>query len=484
MRHTARTTVLLLVALLFTGCAQPEKTYYAIEMAGSPVGFIEIAQRPGETADDPKGKTTTHILMRLTLLGQPLDLTIHEERRFDPETGRVTYIEGEIRTAQGTIGATAEIDGNEVQYTPLGGAEASIIRLDPGVFLDEGEILVHLVEHFDSGDGEPITIKSFDPSMGRILERSYKLVEEQAVLSEGAEYECLLLEMENVTTGTSERQWIDPESEMLIRSESSDGTAMYLADSSIPQRIQRASIDSLILATVDAQIEDVQNISYMKVRAKIRSRGEVVTVEGLNVPGQSFEGIVEHNLIDGVFEIEHARYDGQNAPAFPPDFGQDPELQPYLGRGFLIDADDPVLIEKAHELTEGAENSWDATRRLASWVGEEIEGAIVLGSSRQVYDSRKGECAGHTRLFTAFARAVGIPARMVSGGTYTGIEGGSFGQHAWSEVWMGSEVGWVPLDTTFRESDYVDSGHIRLGGMTGFQPEEIEVLDYRVGLSH
>jgi hypothetical protein len=43
------------------------------------------------------------------------------------------------------------------------------------------------------------------------------------------------------------------------------------------------------------------------------------------------------------------------------------------------------------------------------------------------------------------------------------------------------EAGWIPLDTTFRESDYVDSGHIRLGEMTGFQPEEIEVLDYRVG---
>jgi hypothetical protein len=256
---------------------------------------------------------------------------------------------------------------------------------------------------------------------------------------------------------------------------------MYLADAGVSQRIQRASIDSMILATVDARIEDVQQISYMKVRATVRSHGELLTAEGLNVSGQRFEGTVDKNLVDGIFEIEHARYDGHDAPPFPPDFGEVEDLRPYLGREFLIEVDDPVLVGQARKLTEGAEDSWDAVRRLADWVGREIEGAIVLGSARQVYDSRKGECAGHTRLFTAFARAVGIPARLVSGGAYTGIQGGSFGQHVWSEVWMGEKVGWVPLDTTFREPDFVDSGHIRLGVMTGFQPESIEVLDYRVG---
>ena len=60
-------------------------------------------------------------------------------------------------------------------------------------------------------------------------------------------------------------------------------------------------------------------ISYMKVKAEIRTLGQWRTPEDLNVPNQSFEGSVEENLIDGVFTISHPRYDGKNAPDFPVD---------------------------------------------------------------------------------------------------------------------------------------------------------------------
>jgi len=61
--------------------------------------------------------------------------------------------------------------------------------------------------------------------------------------------------------------------------------------------------------------------------------------------------------------------------------------------------------------------------------------------------------------------------------------GGAFGQHGWNEVYMG-EAGWVPLDATVYEADYVDSGHIRIGVheslATALNPIELEVLDYKV----
>jgi hypothetical protein len=474
---------LIAITLLCAGCAQPEKTYYAVEKAGNLVGFIEVAEQPGETEGDPRGPTTTRILMRLTLLGEPVDITIHETRRFDPETDRVAHIEGEIHTRGGKLRSTTEIDGDQISFSPLGSSEPTAIPLQPDLYLDEGRLTSALVERLAADDDWPITFRFFDPAMGRILERRFTLAGRETIFVDGAVYECVVFDVDHLTTGASERQWIEPDAELPIRMEVSDGTVIYLADSTIPSRIQRASIDSMIFATVDARIDAVQRITYMKVRATIRSHGEQVTSDSLNVAGQRFEGTVEKNLIDGIFEIEYPRYDGSDAPPFPADFSHVEELQPYLSRGFLIEADDPVLAEKARDLTAGAEDSWDAVRRLADWVGSEIEGAIAVGSARQTYDDRKGECGGHTRLFTAFARSVGIPARLASGGAYTGVKGGSFGQHVWSEVWMGAEVGWVPLDTTFRESDFLDSGHIRLGGMTGFQPESIDVLDYRVGPS-
>jgi len=62
--------------------------------------------------------------------------------------------------------------------------------------------------------------------------------------------------------------------------------------------------------------------------------------------------------------------------------------------------------------------------------------------------------------------------------------GGSFGQHAWNEVYMG-QIGWIPLDTTAREVDYADSGHIRLGVLTSahiaLNPKQMEILDFQAG---
>ncbi len=62
--------------------------------------------------------------------------------------------------------------------------------------------------------------------------------------------------------------------------------------------------------------------------------------------------------------------------------------------------------------------------------------------------------------------------------------GGAFGQHAWNEVYMG-KAGWIPIDTTASEVDYVDSGHVRVGVVRSISSAlkllRAEILDHRVG---
>lgn len=197
-----------------------------------------------------------------------------------------------------------------------------------------------------------------------------------------------------------------------------------------------------------------------------------------DVPGQRFSGTVENNLIDGVFEINHERYDGSNAPPFPPAVSE--SLERYIKPELAIESNDPAIREKALELTDGATDSWDAACRLSFFVATEIRddipgGGSALGTLR----TGKAECGGHSRLLAALCRAVGIPVRTVMGCMYTGIKGGTFGQHMWDEVHMG-EAGWIPVDATAHEVDYIDAGHIRLGTLTSFNPIEMEVLDYEV----
>jgi transglutaminase-like putative cysteine protease len=222
----------------------------------------------------------------------------------------------------------------------------------------------------------------------------------------------------------------------------------------------------------------------MKVRAKMEPSGLRMTPEALNVRGQSFAGTVVDNLIDGVFEIEHKHYDGAGAPPFPPDFGNDPDLGEFLKPDGFIESDDPVLTKKAHEITDGALDSWEAATRLSEWVAKNIGYALPGGgSARKTYDIRAGECGAHSFLLAAFCRSAGIPARVVWGCMYVSNRGGAFGQHAWNEIYMGP-AGWIPVDATIMETNFVDSGHIRFGTYqsltTSFNPIEMEVLNYRV----
>jgi hypothetical protein len=218
----------------------------------------------------------------------------------------------------------------------------------------------------------------------------------------------------------------------------------------------------------------------MKIEAKIKSGGEWITPETLNFRGQKFKGIVSNNTIEGVFEIEPIRYKGETSPSFPTGFKNE-KIKKYTEPERLIESDNRVLIDKALEITDGSKNSWEAVVRLSKWVAKNIKGEIPGGTSAiNTYNIRKGDCGSHSRLLTAFCRAVGIPARLSIGCMYGSYLGGSFGQHAWTEVYMG-DVGWIAVDATAFEYDFIDAGHIRLGERVSFYPQQMKIIDYRIG---
>src|ERR1700674_47558 len=65
----------------------------------------------------------------------------------------------------------------------------------------------------------------------------------------------------------------------------------------------------------------------------------------------------------------------------------------------------------------------------------------VQDSAAVAFRSREGVCQDHAHVFIASARAVGMPARYVSGYLYTG-DTNDAASHAWVDVWLGPEIGW------------------------------------------
>jgi transglutaminase-like putative cysteine protease len=115
------------------------------------------------------------------------------------------------------------------------------------------------------------------------------------------------------------------------------------------------------------------------------------------------------------------------------------------------------MIAQAAKITAGATAAGEKADLIFEWVRDNLKKdvAVTLPSALDVLKTMRGDCNEHTVLFTALARAAGIPSKMLSGLVY---RDGSFLYHAWPAVWLGA---WVELDPTWGQRR-VDATHLPL----------------------
>jgi hypothetical protein len=485
-RGTALISLLLVLILACAPAAAEtlEEHYYAIEIDGTVCGYAHAELSPSEYDGKPTVLLQERLFIMLSALGSRFNTEIDLEFHIDPGTRQYVYHDTDIQQGRVEAGWTVTIEDDTARITSTLQADEKTIELSPGVIRGNGLYVPYLKRDFVDEGLESKTYEILEPRDAEIQKTTYTLAGTEELELAGRRYDVVVLEGLNLKTGIKGKTWIDRETAQVLKAEFPGNRTVYLADASVVKQIELANLDESLIARANVAISDFTVITSMKVQATLEPMGLWITPESLNVPGQRFTGTVEENRIEGIFEVEHKRYDGKNAPPFPPDFSGDESLQEYLEPSGLIQSDDPVLVEKAREIARGSKDSWEAVGRMAAWVHQEIDYAIPGGgTARGTYDSRTGECGAHSNLVAAFSRAVGIPARVVWGCMFIPNYGGSFGQHGWNEIYMG-EAGWIPLDATVGETDYVDSGHIRVGvhesGTTALNPVALEVLDYQL----
>jgi len=146
----------------------------------------------------------------------------------------------------------------------------------------------------------------------------------------------------------------------------------------------------------------------------------------------------------------------------------DPEIREYLQKTEKIDVDDDI-IEQASLLAEGEDDLYKVVFNLASWTKENIDYSLTTAtadasqSASWVLENRYGVCDELTNLFIAMCRSLGIPARFVSGISYSNSDlfQNSWGLHGWAEVYFPGH-GWVSFDPTYGQHGYLDATHIKL----------------------
>lgn len=122
-------------------------------------------------------------------------------------------------------------------------------------------------------------------------------------------------------------------------------------------------------------------------------------------------------------------------------------------------ASHPRVRETAQIAVGPETDTWRRAVRIHDWVFRNITKTPVISipSALDVLQTREGDCNEHAVLFTALARAAGIPTRIAVGIVWSD-ESMAFGYHAWAEVYVGE---WIPMDPTFGQP-IADATHIKL----------------------
>jgi hypothetical protein len=140
----------------------------------------------------------------------------------------------------------------------------------------------------------------------------------------------------------------------------------------------------------------------------------------------------------------------------------DTERKKALESTSSIDAGDPMIAGLAREIVAGEADPTEQVARLIAWTYRNLEKDLSsnLTTASQVLARKQGDCTEHSLLFVALARAVGIPAREVSGLVYMGDDIQRFGWHAWAEVALDGR--WVQVDPSWGEP-LANATHLTLG---------------------
>jgi transglutaminase-like putative cysteine protease len=116
---------------------------------------------------------------------------------------------------------------------------------------------------------------------------------------------------------------------------------------------------------------------------------------------------------------------------------------------------DPALVDSAKARAAGCASPAEAVLELSRWVNEEmsyVPGATgVQTDAREAWAARLGVCQDFAHVTIAALRALGIPARYVSGYLHPAKDA-DIGEtragesHAWVEAWTGSWWGTDPTN--------------------------------------
>jgi transglutaminase-like putative cysteine protease len=414
------------------------------------LGYVNITTTPDLREGDEGVRTNVNANLRLSVLGRDMKVLIAGDAWASRKMGltefNVTFrseghnTEVQANVLEGVLSGEVETGGESFPFrVPVGtafvlssGAGVASFSLPP---LEVGQ--EYFVDTFD-----PLTLSSGRAKIACVGEETI------AVAGERVATKVVTTTLADMTT----KAWVSPEG-AVVRAELPVGFVLerIRAEDALTGISSTPSQDSLL---------HLAAITPAGPTPKRGARRMVVELTGTATEKTLPTDETQTRDTEGVFMIQQA----STADLFEKtELSEEERMQALAGDPF-IQTEHVKIVARAKAIVGRETDVWKRAMLVYEWVYGNVakEAVLSVPSALDVLNTRRGDCNEHTVLYTALARAAGVPTRIAVGVVWS-EEYKAFYYHAWPEVHVGR---WIWTDPTLGQP-FADATHIKLlnGGL-------------------
>jgi hypothetical protein len=401
------------------------------------------------------------IFLRLNLMG--LGSSLHTvtqcrvDERFTLESFTFAMGSGVVRFH---VSGKVQGDVLEVETGRGKNRATQTIRLSKAPMIGIG--LAHFFKSRKLTVGESFRLPIFDPSTMAQKEMPIRVVAKEPLTINRITYDAFRLEAE--MWGKALSIWVGDHGSVLKEEGFMGMTTLKSSAARAPEDLDTGGSSDLYDLTAvrpDRPLPDPARLRSLKV--EISGLDQAALDQGILNGGRQRYG-------DGILEITKEVLPSDSGYQIPYK-DEDGRMRDFLKPEFNIESNEDKIVSIARRISGKDLDPFSVARKLLEWVYRNIEKRPVLSvpSAVEVLRTRVGDCNEHTILLTALLRAVGIPAKVSVGLTYSRER---FFYHAWTEAYLGE---WISMDSTLNQMP-ADPTHIKL--IEGNLEKQVQVAGY------
>ncbi len=420
-----------------------DEYWTGIVFNGEKIGFSHLAIKPA--AAEPgryEVQSDASFVLRFLGIEKKVELKAHDTIEENLELVRFAY---EYFIDESEMKISGERKGSELVATIVTGGSPTEQRIAvKGAVYPSSVIALYPVLH-GLMPGREYAFPVYSGELQAVAEVTQRVVAYQA----SRVFHGDAFKVETRMSGQRVLTWIDDSGRpvfelasngvMISALEEEEKAKRYVALAALNKK---ENLIEFSIVRPDRPITDPRAVSAMKVAL-------------INVSAMPPSDAIQRCARDGsetVCRITRSGREPANPQALQPD-------SRYLGPSITVQSRDLPLRRTAEKIVAGAGSSEERVARIVRWMDANIEKAPVdVFSALDVLEKRKAECQGQAYLYTALARAAGIPTRIVNGLAYSEQFNG-FLYHSWAESVVDGR--WMAVDPTFGQVT-ADATHIRV----------------------